>query len=337
MDHLLGQSAAIFASVLWTFTSLVFAASSKRIGALNLNAWRIAFAVVLLTIAHIILLGSLLPQASQGEWFWLSLSGVIGLAVGDFAFFACLVYIGPRKGVLLLGQAPIFTLIGAYLVHGELPGAWALLGVMVTLAGVFIVLVDRQMAPKDENRPTENKEMKEPSPTLDEESELSKSNSDAEMAMDPEWSQLSDHDKRMGLFLGFVAAFGQGIGLVVAELGNEDVDPLSVSLIRMLAAFVVVWLGVLLSGRMRGLFQAAKDRKGIGLAGVGAIIGPFLGVWSIMVAIDNTYTGIAATLSSLAPVMIIPVLWIGFKQQPSWRGILGALVSVVGVAIIFLM
>jgi hypothetical protein len=46
--------------------------------------------------------------------------------------------------------------------------------------------------------------------------------------------------------------------------------------------------------------------------------------------------GLAQTLLSLMPVMIIPVVWVLYRQRTSWRGILGAFTAVIGVAILFL-
>jgi drug/metabolite transporter (DMT)-like permease len=55
-----------------------------------------------------------------------------------------------------------------------------------------------------------------------------------------------------------------------------------------------------------------------------------------MVAATYAEVGIAQTLLSLMPVMIIPVVWILYRQRTSWRGILGALIAVIGVAVLFL-
>ena len=55
-----------------------------------------------------------------------------------------------------------------------------------------------------------------------------------------------------------------------------------------------------------------------------------------MVAVTYTKIGVAQTLMSLMPVMIIPILWIGDKQKTSLRGIAGACIAIVGVAILFL-
>jgi drug/metabolite transporter (DMT)-like permease len=39
---------------------------------------------------------------------------------------------------------------------------------------------------------------------------------------------------------------------------------------------------------------------------------------------------------ALMPVMVIPFLWLIYKQKTSWRGILGAAIAFIGVAILFL-
>ena len=362
LNHLLGQSAAIMASVLWTFCSLCFAAAARRLGALSLNAFRLTLAVGLLGGAHILLLGTLLPAASQSQWFYLALSGIVGLTVGDFAYFAALSYIGPRKGVLLLGQAPIFTLIAAYLLLAELPGLWSLVGITVTMAGVYIVLMEKRepigpdLEATDEGTQVQVVDDEIIGSTLTGMGIRSESGSAAEVMtlMDPmnavacatplprptmevDERELTPRQKTLGLALGLIAAIGQGVGLVIADLGNKEVDPLSVAFIRIIAGCLSVWLIIILSGRLRGVLASSRDRQGMVYTSIGAFFGPFLGVWAIMVAIANTYTGIAATLSSLAPVFIIPVLWFVFKQRTSWRGFLGAAISVIGVAIIFLL
>jgi drug/metabolite transporter (DMT)-like permease len=61
-----------------------------------------------------------------------------------------------------------------------------------------------------------------------------------------------------------------------------------------------------------------------------------MGVTLSMVAVTYTETGVAQTLMSLMPVLIIPMVWIRFKQKTSWRGILGAAIAVIGVSILFL-
>ena len=50
----LGMTAAVFVSILWTGNSILFSEAGRRIGALNVNAFRIVIAVLLLSITHIV-------------------------------------------------------------------------------------------------------------------------------------------------------------------------------------------------------------------------------------------------------------------------------------------
>ena len=69
---------------------------------------------------------------------------------------------------------------------------------------------------------------------------------------------------------------------------------------------------------------------------VASVIGPFLGLWLSMVAINYAQVGIASTLMSLTPIMIIPVVYFLYGEKINIRGILGAITAVIGVALIFL-
>jgi drug/metabolite transporter (DMT)-like permease len=55
-----------------------------------------------------------------------------------------------------------------------------------------------------------------------------------------------------------------------------------------------------------------------------------------MVAVAYIAAGIAQTLMSLMPVLIIPVVWVVYREKTNWRGILGAVVAIIGVAILCL-
>jgi drug/metabolite transporter (DMT)-like permease len=54
-------------------------------------------------------------------------------------------------------------------------------------------------------------------------------------------------------------------------------------------------------------------------------------------AIQNTEIGIASTLMSLQPIILIPIGYYFFKETITMRAIIGTLVTLVGVAVIFLL
>ena len=48
--YLIGQIAAILTSALWTLNSILFASAGKKIGSVSVNAFRIIFAVLFLSV-----------------------------------------------------------------------------------------------------------------------------------------------------------------------------------------------------------------------------------------------------------------------------------------------
>ncbi len=282
---------------------MLFTSAGRRIGSFSVNVFRTAIAIALLGCAHVVLLGTFLPAGSSAQWFWMGLSGIVGLGIGDFGLFAAYVTIGPRRSVLVQSFSPIFASVAAFWMLGETFGPLSILGVAVTLTGVVVVLLEKEE--KSVNRvETKNR-------------------------------------KTWGVFFALVSAMGQGFGAVLSRKGmyvdaNVALNPLSSALIRMLLAGLFVGACALFAGKLPGLRKAVSDKEGIKYTAAGALVGPFIGMTLSMVALANAETGIAQTLMSLMPVIIIPVVWIVYRERTNWRGIVGALVAVVGVTILFL-
>jgi len=290
-------------SCLWTVSSIFFTSAGKRIGSFNVNAYRIALAVGLLAVAHVILLGTLLPAATNAQWFWMGISGIIGLGIGDCGLFAAYVTIGPRHTTLIMALSPIFASVGAYLMLGETLSQLSIIGMAITLAGITIVMLERKGTPEDR--------------------------------------LTSRRQTTLGLLFAMIGAIGQGVGVVLSKKGmylDTDIpmNPLSAALIRVVLGTLFIWALALFSRKLPNLQRAARDKQGIKYAAAGAIIGPFAGMTLSMVAIAYAEAGIAQTLMSLMPVIIIPLVWIVYKEKTNIHGILGALMAVTGVALLFL-
>jgi drug/metabolite transporter (DMT)-like permease len=54
-----------------------------------------------------------------------------------------------------------------------------------------------------------------------------------------------------------------------------------------------------------------------------------------LIAIQNTYVGLASTLMALTPVIMLPIVRWVFKEQVSQRAVVGTFVSIIGVAVIY--
>jgi len=301
--ELVGESAAVATSFFWTMSSIFFTGAGKRIGWLGVNAYRTVMAIGLLAVTHLIFLGTIIPSATSSQWLWMGLSGIVGLGIGDSGLFAAYVTMGPRRSLLLMALAPAFAAVSAYVLLGEMIGELAVVGIVVTLIGVVTVILE------EEERSGEAK--------------------------------MSGRRRVVGVILGLVGAMGQGVGLALSKKGIEFnpamvLNPLSATLMRLLLGALFVWMLALLSGRLPQLFAASHDLDAMRSTAVASFLGPYLGITFSMVAVTFTETGVAQTLLSLMPVMIIPVVWVLHHQRTSWRGILGAVIAVVGVTIIFL-
>ncbi|RIK34721.1 MAG: EamA family transporter, partial [Chloroflexi bacterium] len=107
MDSYLGELAGLATSVCWSFTSVFFTLSGRQVGSAVVNRVRLLMAVVMVSLLHWAMEGSLLPvDAGLERWGWMGLSGLIGFVIGDAMLFQAFVMIGPRLSMLLMALAP---------------------------------------------------------------------------------------------------------------------------------------------------------------------------------------------------------------------------------------
>jgi drug/metabolite transporter (DMT)-like permease len=295
----LGETAALATALSWSFTAIFFTKASDRIGAITVNRTRLIMAVLLLALAHLFIFGSPLPAAGVREWLWLGLSGLIGLTIGDSFLFQSLVDIGPRKALLVMSSWPIFSALLAFALFGESLGIIEVAGVALTVSGIAWVTLE-----KSPRGPSEN--------------------------------LRSAHPVR-GISCATGGEACQATGLVFAKEGlSSGLSPLSGTLIRMIVAALGLWAVTIVVRRARESLGKLKDRRAVLFTFGGALTGPFFGVWMSLVAVNNTKVGVASSLMSLVPVLLIPLVRIFFGERVSWRAIIGTAVSFAGVLLLFL-
>lgn len=293
----MGELAALGTAFFWAFTAILFTVAVRRVGSVVVNRMRLFFALILLSIAHLLLQGKLLPFAVEPErWIWLGLSGILGLVIGDTFLFQAFAVLGSRLAMLLMALVPVFSTILAWLFLGQILTIVQVLAILIAVAGVAWV----------------------------------------------GWISNTEGDKAnkkivpRGMLLGLGAAFGQALGLIAAQKGLQgDFSPLSGTLIRMLVAVIVIWTIALLRGQITSTLEALGDRIALSATIGATVVGPFLGVWLSLIAISLAPVGIASTLMSLTPIILLPLSRWFFKEQISGKVALGTLAALVGVAIIF--
>src|SRR5512133_465635 len=120
LENHYGELAALATACFWTVTALSFEFASKRVGSLAVNMIRLTFAFVLLAILTFITRGMFLPlDATPHAWIWLSLSGLIGLVLGDYFLFKAYNVLSSRIAMLFMTLVPPMTAFIGWLLLGE--------------------------------------------------------------------------------------------------------------------------------------------------------------------------------------------------------------------------
>ena len=300
MPDTIGGLAALGTSILWAAGSTFFTFASRELGSVTVNRVRLLLATIFLALTHLAINGALIPVGVEPEtWFWFVLSGVIGLVLGDAFLFQAFVWIGPRLSMLLMSLAPVISVVFSWIFLAERLTLLQVLGIGLTVLGVSTVILDRAK---------------------------------------PNQTEGHNRNYLKGLLFGLGGAIGQALGLITSKVGlNAGVSPLSGNLIRIFSAAVIMWFVALVMNQAKvtvdNVWHSGRARSFLFM---GTLAGPFLGVWLSLIAIQHTPVAVATTLMSLAPIILLPVGKIVFRERIGWRAIVGTVVAVSGVAMLFL-
>ena len=294
----IGELAALFTSFCWSLSAVGFTMAGKIFDSTTINRIRVSLAFLALLVINFLVLGQALPlNASLDRWGWLTLSGIVGLAIGDFFLFRSYQLVGPRIGLLLLSLAPVFSTFIAWLFFGEHLTLLEIGGIAVTLAGIGWVVLSKSTTKVDE-----------------------------------EPTRLSTK----GLLFGAFAALGQATGLILSKQGMAgDFSPCAGTIIRLNAAIIFLWIAAILQKNATTTFQRAKQEPAsFGWVAFGAFFGPVIGVSASLFSIQHANIGIASTLMALPPVFMLPISYFFFHERFGWQAVVGTLLAISGVAIL---
>lgn len=297
INHHLGEFAALLTAIFWTITSLSFELASNKIGSVAVNILRLIIGFAFLCVFNLIRRGLVWPfDASLENWIWLSLSGLVGFVFGDLFLFKSYTMIGSRFSMLIMTLVPPITAFFSFIILGERLTLFHYLGMTLTFTGIAMAIFSRSGVGE----------------------------------------KLSLKLAPRGILYAFGGALGQALGLVLSKFGMKSYDPFAATQIRIIAGILGYVLLVSLLSRWGSVLNGVKNKSGMALTSLGAFFGPFLGVSFSLVAIKYTEAGIASTIMALVPVFIILPAVLFFKQKVTLPEVLGAVVSVAGVALFFL-
>ena len=291
------ELAALGAAFCWAATGVLSRDAADALGPFGFSRLREGMVAVMLAVI-VIATGRLHGIPAQ-HFAALALSGVVGIFIGDTILYVSLTRMGPRRnGALFSLNAPMAALLGWAVLDETL--SWrAILGIGLATAGVGIAVLGRP----------------------------GRSGSHRfETIRGPVW---------VGVLCGLVAAAGQAAGSLIARpVMATGFDPYVASLIRVSVA--VICLSAVMTLPIGPFRQRAPlTWRLAGISALSGFIAMVVVMTLLMFALQGGKVGIFSTLSSLSPLLLLPIMWAVTGARPSATSWLGAALAVAGIALIF--
>lgn len=300
MSNYIGEMAAIATAFLWAITSVAFEDAGKRIGSVNLNLLRLLFGFVFLSLFMTITRGMPIPlDASPQAWGWLILSGVVGIVIGDLMLFEAFVLIGARISMLIYASVPPITAIIAYLFLGESMSGQQIAGMLITLSGIAIVILDGKKKSATSKKLHLNRSL-------------------------------------LGILLAFGGAIGQAAGYIIGKYGMGTYDAFASTQIRLIGAIVAFSVLFTFKGYWKTFLPSFKHIKALKSTIIGAFFGPFIGISLSLFAVQRINPGVASTLIAITPIVLIPYAVLVKKEKIVLKEVIGSFIAIGGLAIMFI-
>lgn len=293
----LGEAAALSTAFCWAVTATSFEHSAKKIGSMNLNLTRLFIGLLFLSLFTGVTRGQLLPtDAGSTVWFWLLLSGLVGIVIGDLLLFEAFVLIGSRISMLIYSSVPPLSGLMAYLFLGERMTKLQVLGMFITLAGIASVIL---VSEKGSNK-------------------------------------VRFSHSIIGILFAFGGALGQAAGYIIGKFGMAEYDPFLSTQIRLIAGIIGFAVLFTIRNHWPKYKASLKRKDAMFSLTLGSFFGPFLGISLSLYAVQRINPGVASTLIALTPVILIPYAFYFKKEKVSLREIAGTLIALSGVGIMFI-
>ncbi|MEM5549863.1 DMT family transporter [Pseudoalteromonas neustonica] len=290
----LGELLAILAALVWALSTILYKGFSHHLTPMQLNISKGVLASALMLVTLIITQDFAIPTQIT-SWLWLIAGGVIGIAIGDSAYFAALRNIGPARTLVIESLAPALVGIFNIILLSHYLSAFAWFGIALTSVGVVIAIKPAKGLPSVDNK---------------------------------------HYRVGVLCALAAAICQALGMVMSKGALNNEEMSSLWAALIRLASGTLTVALVVAMF-KSSDFKQALtlKGISGKHWFFVAVFLGTFLGLWLQLGAVKYTDPAIAQTIFATAPLIVMSIGF--FKREPvTNKMLLGGLLALIGVGVL---
>lgn len=297
----LEYSIALFVAFLWSLAPMLMIDIVRAHGAALCIAIRVVFSALIFALYGVIFLNFniLSPDIVLAA----SLSGLVGVLLGDGLLYLGLKMLGPRRNTLVFSTNIIFSIVLGIVFLGEQYAGIVWIGAVLLITGMFLAIL---YAPSRSGR----------------------TKTGSLVGVDDLSGQIS-----LGVMATLFAAFCHAYGLfILTPHLQQGVEPAALNAIR-LAVAAFFCLPVLALSVYKGKMPSMVDMLKIAVIGFVAMgLGSFL----LQYALRTAELGIINMLSATSPIWVLPLLWWRTRALPHPIAWLGALLGVWGLSFVFL-
>lgn len=302
-----GLTAAFATLLCWTVGTFAFTIASKRADPAAVNRVRLFFAALLLSVVVVVFFKvsfvELFTLPTLHEWFWLGLSGIIGLTLGDYFAFTAYSILGSSRTSLFSTFAPVAALLLGMIILGETINGVGIIGMMISTGGIIWFIQSTQ-----------------------------KSNDKA----------IDKSQVLKGITYAILGAVGQGLGLVCAKKGLNITHDTGTDLSAVHATWIRMGIGTLAAYSIavfkRNVWTELKiitsSKSIITPLLTGTLFGPVMGVSLSLFAASQIPVGIAQTIFSLLPITVMLAATLSGREKINGPSIIAAAICMIGVFVL---
>jgi len=138
----------------------------------------------------------------------------------------------------------------------------------------------------------------------------------------------------LGVVLALVAALCQAVGSLIAKpVMAQQVDPVLASAVRVTVATAAHGV-LLMTGFAAARATQAPTLRVLGQTALNGFIAMGIGMTLVLLALEKGDVGMVAILSSVSPILVLPLLWLQLGRAPAPGAWVGATLTVVGTGLI---
>lgn len=294
LSNYVGELSALLAAFLWAASSVIYSLLGRKISPLKLNFLKGIIAIVFILVT-LFFQGNFFNSLDIYSVFLLFTSGVVGIGLGDTAYFITLNNLGVRNTLLLETLAPPLSAFLAWIFIGETLDTIAWIGILLTLLGIIWVISER--TPVSNNLYRRKGVL---------------------------WGIVAAASQSGGAVLS-------RIGLLNSEISALESSLIRL-VAGTITAFILLFISRKKKLSLKSWkFPPIRTLLTIILA---AFSGTYLGIWLQQTSLKLAPTGIAQTLLATSPIFAI-IIAVIIREKVTLRSFLGVLMAIIGIGLLF--